>query len=98
DAPDVLINVDADISVEPDYFERLLAEFETDHELGIASGGLFELERGVWRQRHLTGSTVVGASRAYRWQCLEQILPFEERVAWDGIDEFKANALGWRTV
>ena len=98
EAPEVLINVDADISVDPDYFERLLAEFDADDDLGIASGGLFELERGAWRQRHLTGSTVVGASRAYRWACLQQLLPLEERVAWDGLDEFKANALGWRTV
>jgi poly-beta-1,6-N-acetyl-D-glucosamine synthase len=95
--PEILINVDADISVDPDYFERLLAEFDADDRLGIASGGLLELERGAWRQRHLTGTTVVGASRAYRWECLQQILPLEERVAWDGLDEFKANALGWRT-
>ena len=26
------------------------------------------------------------------------MLPFERRLAWDGIDEFKANALGWRTT
>lgn len=95
--PDVLINVDADISVAPDYFERLVAQFETDPSLGIASGSIFELERGGWRQRHLTGSTVVGASRAYRWACLQDIMPLEERVAWDGLDEFKANAREWRT-
>ena len=65
--------------------------------LGIASGSAFELQEGEWRQRHVTGSTVWGASRAFRWPCLQEILPFEERVAWDGIDEFKANARGWRT-
>ena len=65
--------------------------------LGIASGSAFELQDGDWRQRHVTGSTVWGASRAFRWACLQEILPFEERVAWDGIDEFKANARGWRT-
>ena len=59
-------------------------------------GSAFELQDGDG-QRHVTGSTVWGASRAFRWPCLQQILPFEERVAWDGIDEFKANARGWRT-
>jgi len=93
----IIINVDADISVGPDYFELLVGAFDADPSLGIASGSLFEFERGTWRRRHLTGSTVVGASRAYRWECLQEILPFEERVAWDGLDEFKANALGWRT-
>ena len=83
--------------MEPDYFERLLDRFDADPSLGIASGSAFELQGGDWRQRHVTGSTVWGASRAFRWSCLQEILPFEERVAWDGIDEFKANARGWRT-
>jgi len=96
--PEVVVNVDADISMGPDYFERLLAKFDDDPSLGIASGSAFELRRGAWEQRYVTGSTVWGASRAYRWQCLQDILPFEERVAWDGVDEFKANARGWRTV
>jgi biofilm PGA synthesis N-glycosyltransferase PgaC len=97
DPPDFAVNVDADISMESDYFERLLGRFDEDPSLGIASGSGFELQDGDWRQRHVTGSTVWGASRAFRWSCLQEILPFEERVAWDGIDEFKANARGWRT-
>lgn len=97
DPPEIAVNVDADISMETDYFERLLAKFGDDPSLGIASGSAFELDEGSWRQRFVTGSTVWGASRAFRWQCLQEILPFEERVAWDGIDEFKANARGWRT-
>ena len=97
DPPGFVVNVDADVSMDADYFESLLAEFDKDKTLGIASGSAFELEGGEWRQRFVTGSTVWGASRAFLWECLQQILPFEERVAWDGIDEFKANARGWRT-
>ena len=97
DPPEFVVNVDADISMEPDYFARLLDRFDADASLGIASGSAFELQDGDWRQRHVTGSTVWGASRAFRWACLQEVLPFEERVAWDGIDEFKANARGWRT-
>jgi len=96
--PEVVVNVDADISMEPDYFERLLTRFDADPALGIASGSAFELRHGVWEQRFVTGSTVWGASRAYRWECLQDLLPLEERVAWDGVDEFKANAKGWRTT
>jgi poly-beta-1,6-N-acetyl-D-glucosamine synthase len=95
--PDLVVSVDADISFAPDYFERLIAAFEADERLGIASGSGWELEAGTWTQRHLTGSTVWGASRAYRRECLEAVLPFEERLGWDGIDEFKANARGWVT-
>jgi len=96
--PQILVNLDADISMRPSYFERLLARFDEDPSLGIASGSAFEMRHGTWEQRYVTGSTVWGASRAYRWECLQQLLPLEGRVGWDGVDEFKANAKGWRTA
>lgn len=96
--PDLLVNLDADVSFEPDYFERLVGSFAADERLGIASGTLLELEGDTWRARHQTGTTVWGASRAYRWDCLQDVLPLEERLGWDGIDEFKANVRGWRTA
>ena len=98
DPPSILVNVDADISMGPEYFQLLLAKFDGDPALGIASGSAFEFRRGAWEQRYVTGSTVWGASRAYRWECLQQLLPLEQRVAWDGVDEFKANSRGWRTM
>ena len=42
--------------------------------------------------RFVTGSTVWGASRAYRRECLDEIMPLERRMGWDGVDEFRANA------
>ena len=94
---DVLVNVDADVTMEPDYFERLLDEFTKNPSLGIASGSAWEPTEGVWRQRFVTGGTVWGATRAYRWKCLQDVLPLEERHGWDGIDQLKARARGWRT-
>ncbi len=95
--PDVLVTVDADVTMGPDYFERLLLEFERDETLGIASGSAWELENGRWRQRFVTGGTVWGATRAYRWACLQDVLPLEARHGWDGVDELKARARGWTT-
>jgi biofilm PGA synthesis N-glycosyltransferase PgaC len=96
--PDIVVNVDADVSMDRQYFEQLLEAFARDPRLGIASGSGWERRGAQWRQRHLTGSTVWGATRAYRWACLQDVLPLEERLGWDGIDEFKANARGWRTA
>jgi glycosyltransferase involved in cell wall biosynthesis len=95
--PDVVVKLDADVSVDADYFERLLLEFERDDRLGIAGGTCYELEDGAWTARHVTGDRVRGASRAYRRACLEDVLPLEERAGWDGIDEVRAAARGWRT-
>jgi glycosyltransferase involved in cell wall biosynthesis len=95
---DIVVNVDADVSFEADYFERLLAAFAADPLLGIASGSAYELdERGAWRQRYVTGGTVWGATRAYRRLCLDDVLPFEERHGWDGLDQLKARSRGWHT-
>lgn len=95
--PDVVVNVDADVDMEPDFFDRLLGALEREPRLGIASGAQLELRDGSWRQRHLTAGSVWGPVRAYRWACLQDVLPLEARHNWDGIDELKARARGWDT-
>ena len=95
--PDVVVKLDADVSFGPEYFAGLVAHFEADPRLGMGSGTCYELEEGEWRQRFVTGSTVWGASRAYRSICLDDVLPLEQRMGWDGVDEFRANARGWTT-
>lgn len=95
---DVVIKLDADLSMEPDYFERLIAAFAADPALGIASGSCWERDAGgVWRQRFGTRDGVWGACRAYRWACLQDVLPLEERQGWDEIDSLMAAARNWRT-
>jgi glycosyltransferase involved in cell wall biosynthesis len=98
DLPDVVVKLDADTSMAPDYFERLLAEFEADPRLGMAGGTCYELEEGEWVARHATAGSVRGAARAYRRECLADVLPLEARTGWDGIDELKAAGKGWRTM
>jgi glycosyltransferase involved in cell wall biosynthesis len=94
---DVIVKLDADVSMDERYFEQLLDVFQSDPSLGMASGLCYELENGEWTPRHVTASHVVGPARAYRRECLEAILPLEERMGWDGLDEVKANVLGWST-
>jgi glycosyltransferase involved in cell wall biosynthesis len=95
--PDVVLKLDADVSLEPDFFERLLEEFERDATLGIAGGVCLELVDGKWAEQHVTGDHVRGATRAYRWACFEDVSPLVEQLGWDGIDEAKAAVRGWRT-
>jgi GT2 family glycosyltransferase len=95
--PDVVVKLDADVSFDPDHFERLLAAFAADPRLGIAGARCDELEDGVWREQRVTAGHVRGAVRAYRRACLADVLPLEEGMGWDGIDGLKANARGWKT-
>jgi biofilm PGA synthesis N-glycosyltransferase PgaC len=96
--PDVVVKLDADVSMDDDYFERLLAAFDADPRIGIASGGGHELDGdGLWRLRPVGPEQAWGANRAYRWECLQNVLPLEEAMGWDGIDQVKASAHGWTT-
>jgi poly-beta-1,6-N-acetyl-D-glucosamine synthase len=92
------VKLDGDTSMAEDYFERLLAEFAADPRLGLASGTCYELEDGEWVPRFATAGSVRGASRAYRWACLQDVTPLAERTGWDGIDELRASGRGWRTT
>lgn len=94
---DVVVKLDGDVSFEPDYFERLLAAFAEDERLGIASGECLEETAGTWTVKPVTGGHARGATRAYRRNCLEAVMPLPERLGWDTVDEVKANLLGWTT-
>ncbi|HCG02210.1 MAG TPA: hypothetical protein DEV93_16910 [Chloroflexi bacterium] len=96
-SPELVVITDADVSMEPGYFDTLVAAFEREPSLGMASGTRHEWSGGSWRQRHITGTSVEAQCRAYRWQCLQDVLPLVDRLGWAGIDEIKANVLGWQT-
>jgi glycosyltransferase involved in cell wall biosynthesis len=95
--PDIVLKLDADVSFAPDFFECLLTEFESDPRLGIAGGTCWEREGDEWRPYRVTGGHVRGATRAYRWECLQDVSPLEEQIGWDVLDEIRANLRGWHT-
>lgn len=94
---DVLVTVDADVSFDSDYFERLIALFSSDAALGIASGARQEWVAGAWRARRLTSVNVEAQCRAYRRAVIASLLPLESHAGWDGVDVVRAHLLGWRT-
>jgi biofilm PGA synthesis N-glycosyltransferase PgaC len=99
DECELVVKLDADISLAEDHFERLVREFERDERVGIAGGVAYQLARdGVWRLHHSTGLGIRGAARAYRRACLNDVLPLEERMGWDTLDLVKAETLGWKVL
>lgn len=96
--PPFVAKVDADVTLPAGYFEGLLERMAIDPDLGVVSGTCLEEHDGAWRERFGTGSGVWGAARVYRWTCLEQLLPLEERTAWDWIDVAEANVRGWSST
>jgi glycosyltransferase involved in cell wall biosynthesis len=95
--PDVVVKLDADVSFAPDFFERMLGEFDADPRLGVAGGTCYEQENGRWLEYRVTGDHVRGATRAYRWECLQDVSPLEQRIGWEAVDEARAALNGWHT-
>ena len=94
---DVVVKVDADVDFDPDYFERLMSHFASDEALAIASGTCYELEDGRWERRTKAESTVWGATRAYRSDCLADVEALEPCMGWDGLDEIRVQLRGLHT-
>lgn len=92
---DLILKLDADVSFGRDYVERLALAFEHDPLLGMASGVRSEWRGGRWRPQRSTATTVEAQARAYRVDCLEQLMPLHEGMGWDVVDESVAVALGW---
>jgi poly-beta-1,6-N-acetyl-D-glucosamine synthase len=96
---DFVFKLDADVSFADDYIARQLGKFEADSRLGIASGTCYERVGDVdWKPYFVARNHVRGATRCYRWECLQDVLPLEERIGWDAVDEIKANLRGWTTT
>ena len=71
---DFIGNLDADISFQKNYYERILTKFRENPRLGIAGGILFEAFRGKWiRQFTSTRWSVSGPIQMFRRQCYEDI-------------------------
>jgi hypothetical protein len=92
---ELVTKLDADVTLPPHYFERLVAAFDADPQLGMASGTRCELLDGRWQPRPLTRSTIAGQCRTYRLACWKAIQPLEPHMGWDGIDEARAALAGW---
>jgi hypothetical protein len=93
----VVIKVDADVSCEADYFERLVGAFAADGKLGIASGACWEQEDGEWTRRKVVESHPRGATRAYRWECVPELMALKPVMGWDGLDEVRVSLKGYET-
>jgi len=93
----VFVKVDADTSFEPDYFIRLMEKFAEQPDLGIGGGSCHELRGDEWVRIKVAGSHPRGASRAYRWELLDEVFALEPEMGWDGVDEVRAELRGYRT-
>ena len=95
---DFIGNVDADVSFEPEYYERLLAKFDENANLGLAGGYIHEESNGVFRTRPKNSTdSVAHAVQLFRRACFEAVggylpLPYGGP---DWVAEIAARKNGW---
>ena len=96
---DFLVNLDADLSFAPDFFERCLEKFADDPKIGIGGGLICQQVDGnlVCESPSDPSFHVRGATKIYRHACWVAIGGLLRAPGWDTIDELKANMLGWTT-
>ncbi|MBW2632333.1 MAG: glycosyltransferase family 2 protein [Deltaproteobacteria bacterium] len=90
-----LAKIDADMVLEPSFFERIIEAMKKDETIGICSGVIL-------KEKKLRVSAV-GGCRVYRRGCWDQsttefnfLAP--ELNAWDSYLEMKARTLGWKCM
>jgi glycosyltransferase involved in cell wall biosynthesis len=94
---DFIVELDSDLSFDPDYFENLLRKFAEDSRLGIAGGGFYVPVGTQWRLEKCPIDHVRGASKVYRKACFDEIGGLPLVNGWDSIDEWRAQMKGWKT-
>ena len=90
-------NLDADVALEPFYYEAVLERFRHNPKLGLAGGTLFDVYEGKPTKIFGSVHSVRGAVQLFRRQCFEDIggYPTSARSAIDTIAEVMARMHGW---
>lgn len=95
---EIVGNLDADLSFEPDYFEFLLDRFHNDSRLGVA-GTPFTEDGRTYDYRFSSKDHVSGACQLFRRQCYEDVggyIPLKGGGI-DSLAVMAARMKGWRT-
>ncbi|HEY8549383.1 MAG TPA: glycosyltransferase family 2 protein [Vicinamibacterales bacterium] len=98
-APDVVVNLDADVSFPSDYMERLLARFEADPRLGVAGTYFTEPDGYDSARDSFEGAEyVAGPCQLFRRTCFEEIGGYVAHRAGgvDWIAVMTARMRGWQ--
>lgn len=90
---DIIGNLDADITTDPDYFDFLISRFETIPELGVAGTPFIEdhenTQRHTYSHRFAQLEHVSGACQLFRRKCFEEV---------GGYIPIKGGAIDWIAV
>jgi glycosyltransferase involved in cell wall biosynthesis len=92
---DFIVKLDADLKFGPDFFSKILNEFDNNLKLGVAGGVIYEFKGTKLVRERVSTAHVRGATKVYRRDCYESIQGVRPVFGWDVIDEVLARVNGW---
>jgi biofilm PGA synthesis N-glycosyltransferase PgaC len=96
---DVIGNLDADISFEPDYMSYLLQQFEENPRLGVAGTPMREANYDALKDSFYNENDVFGGCQLFRYECFKEVGGYTP-IKWGGLDWIAvrtARMKGWET-
>ncbi|MFL9845270.1 glycosyltransferase [Flavobacterium rhizosphaerae] len=99
EAYDIIVKLDADLILPPDYFETVLNAFKQDNKVGMAGGFAYIEKNGEWVIENLTDKDHIrGAFKAYRKELFLKMGGLRTAMGWDTADELLAKYYGWKVI
>jgi len=96
---DFIVKLDADLILPLNYFETIVAHFQSDANIGMVGGFAYIEKNGDWILENLTDKDHIrGAFKAYRKECFKQIGGLKPAMGWDTVDELLAKFYGWKVI
>lgn len=97
---DFIGNLDGDIGLDPDYYEKILKKFDENPKLGIAGGVRLDFVDGKFINVKSSRNSVAGAFQLFRRECFEKIGGYRA-LRYGGIDavaETMSRMYGWQVI
>lgn len=96
---EIIVKLDADLILPPNYFEEVLKVFSENPKAGMVGGFAYIEKNGEWILESLTDTDHIrGAFKAYRKECFMQMGGLRPAMGWDTADELLAKFYGWEVI
>ncbi|REE08681.1 glycosyl transferase family 2 [Winogradskyella pacifica] len=96
---DIICKFDADLIFPKNYLEQLTKHFNSNKNLGMASGFCYIEKHNEWILENLTNKDHIrGALKTYKKDCFKQIGQLKPSMGWDTVDELLAKHNGWEIL
>jgi glycosyltransferase involved in cell wall biosynthesis len=96
---ELIVKADADLIFPANYFETIIAHFQSDDRIGMAGGFAYIEKNGQFILENLTDKDHIrGAFKAYRKECFKEIGGLKPAMGWDTVDELLCKFYDWKVV